>query len=296
MSGTSETESNGPREPSAPGAVSQDSRPDSSPIDRAAALAEGAPGIPVKFVASVLGVALVVSLGGLIGEHLFSSAGLNPVATAPNRVATTVPVATPAIPTPDRSIDSSLASFMDLRVLTPRQIPRFTLTDQGGQLIPVPAKSPHVVVMTFFNAPCNDICPVVAAAIEQANTDLGPAASEVEFVTVNTDPTAVAQSAEAPVLNKTGLEALPNWHMVTGPLATLNAVWKFYGVSISVDEKTGLEAHNDVMAFIDGRGDLRYRATPFADESTSGTFSLPPATIARWGQGIATYAGRLIKQ
>ena len=117
-----------------------------------------------------------------------------------------------------------------------------------------------------------------------------PAASDVEFVTVNTDPTALAQSAEAPVLSKTGLGALPNWHMVTGPLATLNAVWKAYGVSISVDKKTGLEAHNDVMAFIDGRGDLRYRATPFADESTTGTFSLPPASIARWGQGIATYA------
>jgi hypothetical protein len=79
-------------------------------------------------------------------------------------------------------------------------------------------------------------------------------------------------------------------------LDTLNAVWKAYGVSISIDRKTGLEAHNDVMAFIDGRGDLRYGATPFADESASGTFSLPPAAIARWSQGIATYADRLVKQ
>ena len=98
------------------------------------------------------------------------------------------------------------------------------------------------------------------------------------------------------MLSKTGLGALSNWHIVTGPLATLDAIWKAYGVSISVDKKTGLQAHNDTMAFIDGRGDLRYRATPFADESTTGTFSLPAASIATWGQGIATYAGRLISQ
>ena len=39
--------------------------------------------------------------------------------------------------------------------------------------------------------------------------------------------------------------------MVTGPLTTLNGIWKAYGVSISVQRNTGLEAHNDVMDFID---------------------------------------------
>jgi len=172
----------------------------------------------------------------------------------------------------------------------------FTLTDQNGRSTSVPAQPGRAVVLTFFNAPCNDICPVLAAEMEQADTDLGAAATDVEFVTVNTDPSALAQSAEEPVLSATRLTTLPNWHMVTGPLATLNTIWKAYGVSISVDKKTGLEAHNDVMAFIDSEGDLRYRATPFADESTTGTFSLPAASIDRWGQGIASYAERLINQ
>ena len=152
------------------------------------------------------------------------------------------------------------------------------------------------MVLTFFNSSCNDICPVEAAELDQADTDLGAAATDVEFVTVNTDPLALAPSADAPVLSDTRLASLPNWHMVTGPLATLNPIWKAYGVSISAAEKTGLEAHNDVMTFIDARGDLRYRATPFADESTTGTYSLSSASIARWGQGIATYARRLVGQ
>ncbi len=78
--------------------------------------------------------------------------------------------------------------------------------------------------------------------------------------------------------------------MVTGPLATLNTIWKDYGVSISVSAKTGLEAHNDVMVFISPDGQVDYRATPFADESETGSYSSPAATVSRWGRGIATYA------
>ena len=212
--------------------------PSSPQIDRAAALAEGAPGVPAKFVYWVLGVALVVSLGGLLGEHLFSSAGLNPVpTTVPEPAAAAEPAATPRAPAPDRSIDASLESFMGLSTPTPKPAPAFTLTDQNGQATSVPSRPPRVVVLTFFNAPCNDICPVLADEIEQADTDLGAAAQNVEFLTVNTDPSALAQSAEGPVLSQTGLGALPNWRMLTGPLATLNPVWKAYGVSISVDEE-----------------------------------------------------------
>jgi len=266
-----------------------------APLDRSAALAEGAPGIPLKFVYWALGVVLVLSLGGLIGEHLFSAAGLNPVpTTTPRPPPTTLPITTPTVQTPAGSLQTSLGSFMGLSAVTPRPAPAFTLPDQNDQPTSVPAPPPKVVVLTFFDAPCNDICPVLAAEIEQADADLGAEAGDVEFVTVNTDPNALARSAETPVLSTTQLGALRNWHMVTGPLATLNSIWKAYGVSISVQKKTGLEAHNDVMDFVDARGDLRDRATPFADESTTGSYSLPPASLARWGKGIATYAGQLV--
>jgi cytochrome oxidase Cu insertion factor (SCO1/SenC/PrrC family) len=271
--------------------------PDPEPqrLDRAAALAEGAPGIPPKFVFWALAVVLVVSLGGLLGEHVFSSAGLNPVATptprSPVHVAQGV---LPRAPAPAQSIGAPLPSFMDLSTLRAHRARPFTLIDQRGATTSVPDPAPDVVVLSFFNAPCNDICPVEAAEIEQADHDLGSAAVDVEFVTVNTDPSALAPSAETAVFDDTGLNALPNWHMLTGPLASLNPVWRSYGVSITVEAKTGLEAHTDVMDFIDGAGYVRYRATPFADESRTGTFSLPAASVARWGQGIATYASRIL--
>ncbi len=275
------------------------------PVDRKEALAQGAPGIPDNFVFWVLGAVLVLSLGGLIGEHVFSSAGLNPTATtttttAPPRASGVAPVApaAPVVPTPTsaRSVRAPLTAFMGLSVPRPRPAPGFSLPDQRGQAITVPAQPPRAVVLTFFNAPCNDICPVLASELEQADTDLGSSAAQVEFVTVNTDPAALAQSAEAPILSGTGLGALANWHMLTGPLSALDPIWKAYGVSISVDTKTGLEAHNDVMVFISPDGQVVYRATPFADESATGSFTSPAATVTRWGQGIATYAEKLVAQ
>jgi len=295
VSGSIETDGG---KPDAPGTgPDADAAPHAPAIDRAAALAEGAPGIPAQFIWWVLGVVLVVSLVGLLGEHLFSSSGPNPTpattTTAPNRFLT-APAHTPAPPAPDRSINAPLASFMGLTVPGPRHATPFDLIDQHGQPVSVPAQPARVVVLTFFNAPCNDICPVLASEIQQADADLGARAGNVEFVTVNTDPSALAASAETPAVDGTGLGALPNWHMVTGPLTSLNPLWKAYGVSISLDTKTRLEAHNDVMDFVDPQGVVRYRATPFADESSTGVFTLAAASEARWAQGMATYAGRLV--
>lgn len=268
-------------------------------VDRAAALAAGTPGIPRKFIYWLLAAAGVLSLGGLVGEHLFSSAGLNPVSTPSSGTrpasATTVPSARPAPLTAASAqpVSASLQSLMGLTRVTPAPAPPFSLIDQGGQATSLPLQPPKAVVLTFFNGPCNDICPVMGAEIAQADTDLGADAKDVEFLTVNTDPLALAQSAQVPASTASGLGGLSNWHILTGPLATLDAVWKSYGVSISIDQKTGLEAHNEVLYFIDRSGDLRFKATPFADESTTGTYSLPAGTIARWAAGIAAYAEQL---
>jgi protein SCO1/2 len=273
-------------------------RPEGSQINRSAALAEGAPRVPANFIWWILGAVLVLSLGGLISERLLSAAGLNPTSTTTTTAPSPVRVSpgdTPTPAAPDQALGAALPRFMGLTTASPRPATGFSLTDQNGRPVAVPTSDRRVVVLTFFDAPCNDICPVLAAELKQADTDLGALASDVEFVSVNTDPNALAASAADPA-GASGLAALPNWLFATGPLATLNAVWKAYGVSISVNAKNGLEAHSDVMDFIDGAGYLRYRATPFADESSNGSYSLSVAAEARWSQGIVTYAKKLIGQ
>jgi protein SCO1/2 len=150
------------------------------------------------------------------------------------------------------------------------------------------------VVLTFFDSPCQDICPVMAAELLRAAADLGPEASRVVFLTVNTDPVVLSSAPASAAAARTGLGTLAHWHFLTSSLGHLNAVWKAYGVSVNVSPASGVVAHNDVMYFISPTGRLRYRATPFANEDSSGAFSLPSPSVARWGQGIATYAGQLL--
>ena len=104
------------------------------PLDRRAALAQGAPGIPANFVFWVLGAVLVLSLGGLVGEHLFSSAGLNPTATTPTTTpAPRAPSVAPAAPAPtsDRSLSAPLPAFMGLSITAPAPGPGLLAARSG---------------------------------------------------------------------------------------------------------------------------------------------------------------------
>ena len=114
---------------------------------------------------------------------------------------------------------------------------------------------------------------------------------------MNTDPVGPGAVGGGARPSGTGLGALANWHMVTGsarPRSTRSG--RTTGCP-SRSTKTGLEAHNDVMVFISPDGRVVYRATPFADESDdAGRTARPRRRCRAWGEGIATYAERLLGQ
>jgi protein SCO1/2 len=266
-------------------------------VDRAAAFAENPPPIPRKFVYWLLAGAAVLGLGGLGLEHLFSAAGINPVSGAHSpSVTTTTAVAAPTPPPSGRpgQLGASLSAFMDMSSARGAPAPPIELVDQSGQPYSLSATSGKATVLTFFDGSCDDICPVMAAEIARADADLGPEAAHVEFVTVNTDPSVLSVSGLTDAEAASGLSTLPNWIMLTGPLSTMDAVWKSYGISITVVQKTGAEAHNNFVYFIDPEGRELYRAAPFANESRNGTYSLPPTDIDRWATGLAAYATKVI--
>ncbi len=250
------------------------------PVDRAAALAAGPPGVPRTFVVWLVVGALVLGLGGIVLEWAFSSAGLNPAKSAPAPSDTAPP--------------GSTAAFMGLVPVPPAAAPAFRLTDQDGRPFSLSAQAPKVVVLTFFDGSCDDICPVLARELEIADRGLGPLQGEVALVTVNTDPSATTPASLGPAVTTTGLAGLANWRMVTGPVQAMNPLWRAYGVSISVQHPSGAEYHTDVMYFLGPSGELRYRATPFDDQRPgAGPATLPAAQEERWGAGIAAYARRL---
>ena len=91
----------------------------------------------------------------------------------------------------------------------PSSAPPFTLPGVSGDLVSVPARPASVVVLTFFDAPCNDICPVLASEIRGRGRRPRDPVLQVDFVTVNTDPAALAASEAGPAVNDTGLGSLP---------------------------------------------------------------------------------------
>jgi len=258
------------------------------PVDRAAAFKAGPQRVPLKVVIIALAVGAALTLLGILGEDLFSKAGLNPLPPKPAPV-----VAPPTVPSGIPQLGAPLRAFLGLKALSPRPAPAFGLVDESGRRVTLAGEHGKVVVLSFFNGSCTDICRVLAAEILRADRDLGPAAAKVVFLSVNTDPLAGSVGPATPAVSETPLSRLANWHMLGGSLAELNGVWRDYGVTVYVYPH-GLVTHNDVMYFIDAQGRLRYRVIPYANEDRSGLSSLPAADLARWGTGIALYARRLL--
>ncbi len=260
------------------------------PIDRAAALAEGAPRVPRRVIAYAVLAAAVLALGGSLLERVVSGAGLNPVATGTTTTTTTT------VPTTTVELHASTASLLGITWLVGAPATGIRLRDESRRPVSIGSLRGKVVVLSFLNANCADACPVVAAEIRRADADLGSHRSEVAFVTVNTDPLETGVVPVPPAVTKTGLARLANWQYLSGTLQQLDPIWRHYGVAIDVYTKTGRVAHNDVMYFIDRTGRLRIQASPVANESSTGAFSLPGVLVARSAAGIATYAIRLLGQ
>jgi len=262
-----------------------DEQPLAAPVDRVAALAEGAPRIPRRVIVYAVIAAAILALGGSLLERVASGVGLNPMATG--TTSTTVPATT-------KELRATTASLLGITWLVGARASGIRLTDQSRRPVTSGSLRGKVIVLTFFNANCTDACRVIAAEIRGADADLGARRNEVAFVTVNTDPLETGVVHTPPAVTRTGLARLSNWQFLSGPLARLDPIWRRYGVTIDVYTRTGRVAHNDVMYFIDPRGRLRIRATPVANESPTGAFSLPGVLVARSGAGIASYAERLL--
>jgi len=261
---------------------------DAPRVDREAAFAAGIAKIPRRTIYIGFAVMVAIASLGILGERFFSDEGLNPVPPK------TQPVVAVTLPPNIPQLDSPLHSYMGLVALTAKPAPAIALVNQYGRVVTIPRERGKVIVLTFFNSSCTDICPVLASEINQADKDLGSTAKRVVFLTINTDPLQTTIGRTVPAISRTGLDLVDNWYLLSASLPVLNNVWRSYGLSINVSRTSHVIAHNDAMYFIGATGRLRYKATPYSNETLSGVYSLPPANIARWAEGIATYAKQLV--
>ncbi|MDA8318989.1 MAG: SCO family protein [Actinomycetota bacterium] len=185
------------------------------------------------------------------------------------------------------SVSTPLADLMQLSPVPATRAPGFTLTDQNGRVLSLASFRGHPVVLEFMDPHCVDICPIVSQEFINAYRNLGPAAARTVFIAVNVNPYYTSVRDMAAYSAEHQLTTIPTWHFLTGPLATLQAVWRAYDISVAAPSRNADIIHTSEVLFIDPSGRERYLAVPMADYTASHKAYLPAGLLAKWGQGIA---------
>ena len=259
------------------------------PVDLATAFRGGNVPKPPKFIVVMVAIFAFLVIAGTVIEHVAGSSASAPTSS------TTLPLPRAASAPSGHQISASLSAIMGLKAISAKVAQDFTLQDQHGRPWTLSSHTGTVVVLAFFSSTCNDICPVLGNEIREAQSLLGPSASKVDFVVVNTDPNALNVQRAPRALTVPHLEGLPDVSFLTGSLNALNDVWTNYGISINVGATANEVAHNNIMYFIDPSGTLRAQALPFANENRAGVFSLGAAPLRHFAEGIDHEASSLVR-
>jgi cytochrome oxidase Cu insertion factor (SCO1/SenC/PrrC family) len=260
-------------------------------VDRRTALRAGRVPIPPRFVLWTTAVLVALALGGVIVDHYYGTFGSSVTPTSTK--ITVLPVTSSTIASKGPNL-ITLETYMGLKFIGSANAGSISLTNQRGQKWSLAAQKGKVVVLTFYNSICNDICPVLGAEIREAHRLLGLESSKVEFAIVNTDPNHLSVSPQSPALRGPGLSKIATLSFLSGSVQALDRVWTTYGVQIKVGARASEVTHNNVLYFIGAQGELDAYASPFADISKSGLYSSSRASIHLYAQAIAETAVSLV--
>ncbi len=220
-------------------------------------------------------------------------AGLVTVAVAARRhdAAASAPQRPSGIPA---SVSLPAINLMGLSPVLAKAAPGFRLTDQNGRTLALSSLRGKVVVLNFMDPHCTDICPLVSQEFVDAQHDLGKAAGQVVFAAVNVNQFFNRVADVAAFSSEHQLSSIPSWHFFTGPVDSLQAIWRGYNVAVEAPNPNADIVHTSVMYFIGPDGRERYIAVPMDDHTTSGAAYLPAGQLTAWGRGIAQVAGSLV--
>ncbi|HET9732950.1 MAG TPA: redoxin domain-containing protein [Acidimicrobiales bacterium] len=163
--------------------------------------------------------------------------------------------------------------------------PDFHLTDQNGHPVSLSRFRAKSVVLSFNDDRCTDVCTLLAEDVVRADQYLGAAGRRhVVFLSVNVNPFFPDPQAVRQWTDENSLGAVGNWYFATGPVATLEAVWKAYGIYVGTDAKTRTVSHGAVMEYIGTDGRIR----------ASGDFGQNAVDVDPFAHGMAQTAVDLL--
>jgi cytochrome oxidase Cu insertion factor (SCO1/SenC/PrrC family) len=148
--------------------------------------------------------------------------------------------------------------------------PALDLLDQTGQKTTIAALRGHVVLLTFLDSKCTNLCPIEGTQLAQVQRRL-PATDRPELVVVSVNP-ADTPASVARFVREAGWNH--PWRWLLGTRRTLAPVWSAYHIGVRFSHgravqtgKTtirvaGSVAHTIALYLIDRRGRERFGYLP----------------------------------
>lgn len=135
--------------------------------------------------------------------------------------------------------------------------PDFSLADQNGTLVRLSNFRGKIVVLTFMDSQCKDVCPLTSAQLIETYKQLHPdEASQVVFLGVNVNLEANSTADVSKATQEWHLTEIPDWHFMTGDQDQLEAVWRAYAIAV-ISESDSI-THTSGVYLIDSSGQKRW--------------------------------------
>lgn len=149
----------------------------------------------------------------------------------------------------------------------------FRLVDQHGDQVALSDFRGRVVVLTFFDSQCRDVCPLTASHLRTVYRALDDSAAVI-FLGVNVNVQANTVADVMATTQQWLLDEIPTWHFLTGSAAELEPVWQAYQVGVTPTEEGDI-LHTPGVYLIDQHGQKRwYISVPFGQ--SGGAAGFPP--------------------
>jgi cytochrome oxidase Cu insertion factor (SCO1/SenC/PrrC family) len=146
---------------------------------------------------------------------------------------------------PTHSVGASLAR---------QAAPPFTLTDQNGKPVSLAAERGHVVLLTFLDPQCRQLCPVIGKDVGALEKQL-PTWIHPVLLIVSVAPGRTLADVTTFLVKETP-GWLPGWHWLLGPNdASLKLTWLHWHISV-IPTAADIE-HDALLDVIDPEGYLR---------------------------------------
>jgi protein SCO1/2 len=132
--------------------------------------------------------------------------------------------------------------------------PPIALHDAAGRTVTLASRRGGWTLVTFLYTRCPDVCPLIAANLNQALRTIGASRHDVAVLAVSVDPKGDTPAAVRAYATRKHL--VTQFHYLIGSAAQLRPVWSRYHVAATAP-KAKLVTHVAYTVLVDPRGKER---------------------------------------